>query len=286
MKPTTSFCVAAAILSLAAGMAFAQEKPPKATPNTGGISMKSVEFLAQKGIGPELIGGRPANTADWPASFYSASEGGRCTATLVGPRALLLAAHCVGNGKDVTIQIVGGNPISGRCTHAPQWKDGNGDDSADYALCRLSEEVANIPLETVNLDPMRLKKGENLVLTGYGCTQPPGTSGLPTGGNDGIYRIGEAPIVKLPGEPGNEPNTILTRHSRMICPGDSGGGAYIGSSSDRVLVSVNSRVLFSAGESYLSSLSTSDGIGFLKQWIADNNDEKICGVNLKGTRCR
>src|SRR4029077_4439565 len=226
-------------------------------------------------------GGSPARSEDWPASFYSAADGARCTATLIGPKALILAAHCVGDGQEASIESRG-NTISGVCTHAEQYRGGAGDASADYALCLLKQRVANIKYETVNLDPARIKKGNAIRLTGYGCTDT-GRGG----GNDGIYRIGDAKIVALPGEAGNEPNTILTQDQIMVCPGDSGGGAYIVlTATRRLIASVNSRVWFIKGQSYLSSLSSSDGSAFLAKWSKANNDEKICGFNLKDQVCR
>jgi hypothetical protein len=278
-----SLVVAVGIGLVAAPMASAQ---PAATANTGGIALKPVRSLNQSGTGPKVIGGRPARTQDWPASFYSEAQGARCTATLVGPRALLLAAHCVGNAQEAAIEV-DGQQVSGKCTHAREYRDGAGDPSADYALCRLSRPAEGIKFESVSLDPTRLKKNQRLLLTGYGCTAAPQGSGRPSGGNDGVFRIGEAKIVALPGDPGNEPNTVLTRDDIMVCPGDSGGGAYaMLTAAKRLVVSVNSRVWYQKGESYLSSLSSPDGLAFLASWVKDNNGEKICGVNLQGSMCR
>lgn len=254
--------------------------------NKGPIQMGSVEKLNQPGIGPELIGGKEAKSTEWPASFYSAQAGARCTATLIGPTALLLAAHCVGNGQLAAIEFRE-RTLSGPCRHAEGYKGGAGDLSADYALCRMTEPADGIKYERLNQDPSKLVQDTKLLLTGFGCTiPPPATGGPPSGGNDGKFRIGQARIAKVPGTDPGEPNTVVTRDQVIVCPGDSGGGAYIPRiDGSRVLAAVNSRTLYKQGESLLSSVTSAAAVAFIKDWMKDNPDQKVCGVNFSAA-CR
>jgi hypothetical protein len=271
-------------VSLAPDAAAGPVKPER---NVGGIALNWVAELGQRGVGPELQGGREAKTEDWPASFYSKADK-RCTATLVGPRTLLLAAHCVGNGREAAVKV-DGNEYIGPCTHAAEYKDGAGDDSADYALCRLDKEIPGVTFETISSYDKRPKLGEDLVLTGYGCTKKPAPGDTkPSGGNDGKYRVAPATVVALPGERSKEPNSIVTRGPVAICPGDSGGGAYLPVASRRVIVGVNSRVDYDNDESFISSLSSQTAKVFIETWLAceENKAELICGVNMMNQRCR
>jgi Trypsin len=276
----------ACILGFGACLASnAAAEPVKAERNTGGIAMKWVPELGQSGTGPKLQGGSEAKSDDWPASFYS-NAGRRCTATLVGPRALLMAAHCVGNSQDAAVMINSVEYI-GPCTHSADYKDGAGDDSADYALCRLDKAVSGIIFETINLNAKRPKHDDELLLTGYGCTNKPGPGQTkPSGGSDGKYRVGQARVVAIAGERPNEPNTIITRDPVALCPGDSGGGAYLPVASRRVLVGVNSRVDFDTDESFIASVTSTIGREFLDTWLRENRGELICGLNFMNESCR
>lgn len=273
---------------LVSSIAVAQERPTKAVQNQNDIMLDPVESLAQEGIGPVLIGGSEARAEEWPASFYSSAAGARCSATLVGPQALLLAAHCVGNGKRSIISFRS-KTYNGKCTHAESYKNGTGDESADYALCFLTSPVEGLRYETINRDASRLKVKGDILLTGYGCTQAPAPgSNEPSGGNDGIFRIGSAKIIHNPGD--EERNSIITQDEVVVCPGDSGGGAFylFVSNPRRILVSVNSRVWYEKKRSYLSSMTTPDAVKFVEAWLKDpeNKAARICGFNLSGPSCR
>lgn len=245
--------------------------------------------------GERLINGTPADPKDFPASVYASMQSSRCTATVVGEKVLLIAAHCVSNGGTATFNV-GPNNYSSKCTHAPDYdfqswsrhreailvgnpqmaisEERNA--TADWSLCVTTKTVTGIAYEMVNQEPNTHAIGDELLLTGYGCVQPGGG-----GGNDGTYRTGKA---KVTGLPSGSSNDIITKGGAALCFGDSGGPAFKVEGDKRWVVSVNSRGDIKT-TSYLSSTSTPASKKFFADW-ATKNAVKICGVHADAVGCR
>jgi len=223
-------------------------------------------------IYPTLIGGAPADRKDWPASFTTSQGNSRCTGTLLGSRVLQLAAHCVGNGRTASITVEGVKKIA-TCTHHKNYKT---DATSDYALCVFSDDVKVAFYESVMTNGDEIKVGTKLLLAGMGCVQSGGG-----GGSDDVFRIGEAPVVKLP----SGDNDIVTKGNAALCFGDSGGSAFFkGADGVYKIAGINSR-----GDiretSYLPAVYTKTARDFYVSWSVENN-VKICGVAVDAENCR
>lgn len=231
----------------------------------------------------ELRGGREADPQQWPATFWKRfSPTEACTGSIVGPQVVLLAAHCIADKGLLTFKA-GGTPYEADCFRHPQYQAVPRNKSADYALCKVRTVVTGVPFERLNTDPGRLAIGAMLLLTGFGCTTDSGT-----GGQDDIYRIGDAQIRSLPGGPSD--NYLTTKGTVALCFGDSGGPAFlVASNGTRLQVSVNSRVGQDAmgrltDTSFLSSVSSPQARDFIATWPGKGS--KICGVHDDATGCR
>lgn len=223
---------------------------------------------------PQLIGGREANPKDWPASVYVSSGSSRCSATVVGEKSLLVAAHCIKDGGKLYFSI-GPNRYTSVCSHSIDYKK---DKTADYALCIIDKPVTGIEFENINIDPSLIKLNDEVLLTGYGCIKPGGG-----GGNDGTYRVGEAKVIALPGRT----NDIVTAKGAALCFGDSGGPAFKYLDKEkavRVLISVNSRGN-TVDTSYLSATHTAEALKFFKSW-SSKTGQKICGLDVQAVGCK
>ena len=240
------------------------------------------ELSAPGNVELELRGGREGDPKQWPATFWKRFNAtASCTGSIVGPQVALLAAHCIAD-KGVLSFNSGGVPYKADCFQHPQYQAVPRNMSADYTLCKIRTPVAGVRFERLNKDPARLAVGGTLLLTGFGCTTDSGT-----GGQDDIFRIGDATIQSLPSGPTD--NYIITKGPVALCFGDSGGPAFlVAGSGSRVLVSVNSRVGQADGRlsetSFLSSVSSPQAMDFIATW--PGKDLKICGVHAEATGCR
>src|SRR4051812_14236551 len=100
----------------------ADEAKPAAWPSPPTkLQFQAVDMLKQNTTEERLGNGTVVNPKDWTASFYATltanGQGASCTATLVGPRSLLTAAHCIADGGEVEFQR-GNQRYTGQCEQA------------------------------------------------------------------------------------------------------------------------------------------------------------------------
>lgn len=219
-------------------------------------------------LNPALIGGTVADPADWPASPWV----GNCSSTLVGPRVLETAAHCVSNGGTKSFTI-GATRYTATCTHHPSYR---GNSTADWALCVLPSPVPNVPYESLaKPDDFECRVGAKVLWTGYGCTRWGGQL-------DGRFRTGEVGIIRCPSGTNYD---IVTRGSVALCSGDSGGGGYdVSADGSRRVIGKNSRSN-TTDTSYVSSTATQAHYTWAMSW-ASSKGVQICGYHEGVEGCR
>jgi len=209
-------------------------------------------------VGIQLIGGTPAAPKAHEEVVRIIGEGS-CTATLVGPRVIVTAAHCAEPG-DLVDFTYKGKPYAAKIVH-----------SALYETYNHDLAVGILPAAVTDAKPMTIAgaatEGDTLTLMGYGCTKPNGT-----GGNDGILRVGTTTVV-------DRDSLFLESFSEedeaALCFGDSGGPAFIQTAGKLTLVGINS-----AGNIRDTNLNTRLDSSTSRKFLAEV--EKVLSVQICG----
>lgn len=225
--------------SSAGSVAVAQDEAPIINGDNGGAAIPSTEH-------PEV------------GTLVHKKQGGgtlTCTATLIGPRAILTASHCHENtnglGEEDTFQSHAGGRSYAVLAHKTL---ATGFIATDLEIGLLEVAAANSGITPAAMAARSVRTGDSLVAYGAGCTSRP-----PNEAYDGLMR------KRSFGWTGT--NQYENPTSGFLCPGDSGGPVY-----DRngAIVLINEGYRLNAGNDLFAVIGGNNSvkIGEWATWLA------------------
>jgi hypothetical protein len=163
-----------------------------------------------------IVGGRPAGTCQWPTAVGAEI----CTSTLVHPRVITTAAHCVRDGGPSEITFGETWTGDGVVRRVPVKECHTADDSGipgDFGFCVLAEPVEDVPIVPVlfGCETAVLQPGQGATLVGFGQQR--------------WYdlRAGVKYLVDVAIDDIVDNDVYLGNGRTGACNGDSGGPAYV-----------------------------------------------------------
>ncbi len=225
--------------------------------------------LSNKASDIRVINGQPVPPGKFNEIVFLHMADHKCTATIVGPRTLLTAAHCIDVAPDTWFEFKG-QKYTAFFYQSPLYISSMDD---DMAIGFTEKDMVGANPATVG---HAIREKANVRFFGYGCDSIAGT-GI------GVLRFGDS-IIQVIGSDVNGYN--FTTHENgesgaMICNGDSGGPNFLVENGQLFLVGINRSTDF-AGESDFTNLTHPASREFIEKTIEEHG-AKVCGINQKCT---
>jgi MYXO-CTERM domain-containing protein len=187
-----------------------------------------------------------------PATVYLSSG---CSGTLVSPKTVLTAKHCLANGIKVYFGTYANQNGSGTWINTVHRL---GHSTADIAMLTLASAGAPTPIPLNKLD-LSTVLNQQIRIAGFGVTSE-------NGSNSGTKRVGVASLMSVEGG-----IMYATNMPSGTCYGDSGGPNFMTIAGKEYIIGVTSFGTAACGSGLDGSVRVDTYLAWIKQYIQDHD---------------
>lgn len=236
------------------------------------LSAAFVVFFQIEASSTWVVNGTKVKAGKFDEVVRIFGESGACTASIVGPRTIVTAAHCGKTGEIAEFEFKG-RSYEAVLTRSPAYLTHD----LDLGVGLLSKDIVDANPMTIGGDA---KLGLAVSVLGYGCTETPeepeeedDDSPFPWSWDLRPLQRGESIIASF-----RHADMVLKQPGgSALCYGDSGGPMILESKSGVVILGINSKGNLK-DISYGLRLDLPESKKFLMK-IGKDHGVEICGIN-------